>query len=195
MSAKPLKDRVDIIETSTLSDNWTALSKVSFNYERLDGRRERQDREVYERANAIAVLPHDPARSTVLLVRQLRLPAFLNGDDAPLIEACAGIIEDEPPEDCAHREAIEELGYKLPVLKPAFRAYTIPGSVMECVYAFTAEYAPSDRISAGGGVHDEGEEIEVLEMKLSEALAMIKSGEIIDAKTIALLYHLALEGQ
>jgi nudix-type nucleoside diphosphatase (YffH/AdpP family) len=169
------------------------LRRYTYDYEYRDGRRERQHREVYVRGDAAVVLPYDAARGTVLLTRQLRLPAFLHGDTEPLIEACAGVIEDASAANCALREAREELGYVLSDLKLAFRGYSSPGCLQECIYGFIAAYTPEAQLDSGGGAADEGEDIEVLELSLDEAFAMIAKGEIIDAKTIALLQHLKLQ--
>ena len=192
MNGKPLKDRLKNISHTVLSDEWARLSRYEFDYQRRDGTWDRQNREVYDRGNAVAVLPHDPARGTVLLLKQFRLPAFLNGDTAPLLEACAGVLDEDDPEACARREAREELGYQLSDMAYVCKAYSSPGSVLERIWCFTARYSPEDKVSEGGGIADEGEDIEILEVALDEAFAMIASGDIIDAKTILLLQHLKL---
>ncbi|WP_143435374.1 NUDIX domain-containing protein [Henriciella aquimarina] len=185
------------IERTVLSDDWAVLSKYEFDYRHSDGRWEHQDREVYDRGESVAVLPYDPGRGTVLLLRQFRLPVALTeeaaaGEEGLLIEACAGAVDDDSTEETVHREALEELGVRLHEARAAFTAYSSPGSLSERVACYTARYAPSDRVEAGGGRSDEGEDIEVLEMPLEEAFAMIASGAIRDAKTIALLQHLKL---
>ena len=192
MSGKTGKPPVSNLERTVLSDDWAVLSKYAFDYQRRDGNRERQDREVYHRGDSVAVLPHDAARGTVLLLRQFRLPAYLTDGDGFLIEACAGAMEDERAEACARREALEELGCRLDTLEPVALAYSSPGSLTERVFCFTAPYSPRDRISDGGGRSDEGEDIEVIEIALDDALAMIASGGIIDMKTILLLQQLNL---
>jgi nudix-type nucleoside diphosphatase (YffH/AdpP family) len=179
--------------SEVLSDGWGKFYKHTFELKRRDGTWDRQVREVYDRGHAAVILPYDPVRGTVLLVRQFRLPAFLNGDRAPLIEACAGILDGLDPETCIRKETEEELGYRLGSVKRIYDIYMSPGSVTEKLSFFTAEYSPSDRVSDGGGEASEGEDIEVLEIALSEAIALVDSGGIIDAKTVMLVQHLALE--
>jgi nudix-type nucleoside diphosphatase (YffH/AdpP family) len=179
--------------SEVLSDGWAELSKHTFDLKRRDGTWEKQVREVYDRGNAAVILPYDPPRGTVLLVRQFRLPAFLQGDRAPLIEACAGLLDGNDPETCIRLETEQELGYRLGAVTHVYDIYMSPGSVTEKLSFFTAEYSPGDRVSDGGGEASEGEDIEVLEVTLGEALALVESGGIIDAKTVMLVQHLALE--
>ena len=183
---------VGVVDSEVLSEGWTVLRRVTYDLRRLDGEIERQTREVYERGPAACVLPYDPQRSTVLLVRQFRLPPYLAGVDAPLLEACAGVLDDDTPEACVNREAQEELGYRLHDVRLAFSAFASPGSVLERVWCFTARYAPCDRIAEGGGCPHEGEDIEVLELGFQEAYSLIEQGCILDAKTIMLLQHLKI---
>lgn len=191
MSDKPKTSRVKLKESVVLSDDWATLTRHTFEYERRDGQRETQQREVYDRGDATAVIPYDIQRKTVLLVRQLRLPIFLNEGVEGLIEACAGVREHgEDPVTCIEREALEELGYRLRDTQFVARAYSSPGSVNECVWCYTAHYSPEDRANAGGGAADEGEDIEVLELPLEEAVSMIATGAIMDMKTIIILQHL-----
>ena len=189
---------ITILSTETLSDDWAKLTKYRFERTHRDGSRQVHVHQAYDRGNGVAVLPYDPGRGTVLLVRQFRLPVFLNpGDrhkDGMLIEACAGLLDIEDPEAGGRREAEEELGYRFKTLAQVFDAWMSPGSVTERVIGFVAPYSPADRISAGGGATHEGEDIEVIEMPLDRALAEIKSGVIADAKTIMLLQHVKLEG-
>jgi len=187
-----VSNKVRIRSEDLLSDFWGRLKKVSFDFVRRDGRVEEQVREVYDRGNGAAVLPVDPERGTVLLVRQFRMPAHLNGHDGYLIEACAGIVDDDDPEQTAIKEAEEELGYRLPKVERAFEAFMSPGTMTERITCFTARYGPDDRISVGGGAAHEGEDIEVLELPLSRALDMIASGDIVDAKTMLLLQYAKL---
>ena len=177
-----------------LSDDWAVLTKHTFELKRRDGVWEKQIRQTYDRGHAAVILPYDPARGTVLLVRQFRLPVFLQGNKVPLIEACAGLLDDNDPETCIRKEAEEELGYRLGAVKKIYDIYMSPGSVTERLSFFIAEYSPSDRVSDGGGDASEGEDIEVLEMTLAEAMALVESGGIIDAKTVMLVQHLALRG-
>jgi nudix-type nucleoside diphosphatase (YffH/AdpP family) len=177
-----------------LSDDWAILKKVTFDYRRRDGRLETHVRQTYDRGNGAAILPCDPDRGTVLLVRQFRLPAYVNGHLEPLIEVCAGLLDTEDPETCIRREAEEELGYRLGTVERVFDAFMSPGSVTERLAFFVARYSPDDRIGRGGGDASEGEDIDVLELTLDEALRMIATGEIIDGKTIMLLQHAKLQG-
>jgi nudix-type nucleoside diphosphatase (YffH/AdpP family) len=187
-----VNDPVRLVSEELLSDNWGVLTKHVFDYRRRDGAWERQTREVYDRGHGAAILPHDPARGTVLLVRQFRLPAFLTGHREPLLEVCAGLLDADDPETCIRKEAEEELGYRLDRVTLAFSPYMSPGSVSERLWCFTAQYSPTDRISAGGGAASEGEDIEVVELSLEDAFAAVGDGRIIDAKTIMLLQHLML---
>jgi len=146
-----------------------------------------------DRGNGAALLLFDPRRRTVVLTRQFRLPAFLNGSaDGMLVEACAGLLDGEDPETCIRREAEEETGYRVRQPRKVFEAYMSPGSVTEKLHFFVAEYEPQDRIRDGGGLAHEGEDIEVIEIPLAEALAGIASGAIQDGKTVMLLQHVAL---
>jgi nudix-type nucleoside diphosphatase (YffH/AdpP family) len=177
-----------------LSDNWGRLRKLTFDITRRDGVTETQMREVYDRGNGAAILPYDPGRGTVLLVRQFRVPAHLNGNDGYLIEACAGLLDDLDPEAAIRKEAEEELGYRLRNVQRVLEAYMSPGSVTERLTLFTAIYSPADRVSDGGGAAHEGEDIEVLELPLAKAFEMMAAGEILDGKTIMLLQHAKLSG-
>jgi nudix-type nucleoside diphosphatase (YffH/AdpP family) len=188
-----LQDRIRIKSVEILSDDWARLTKTTFDYRRNDGKWETQIRQTYDRGNGAAILPFDRQRSTVLLVRQFRYPAFVSGHPEPLIEACAGLLDDHNPETAIRKEAEEELGYRLRDVRHLYTPYMSPGSVTERLSFFTADYTPADRISAGGGAADEGEDIEVLEITLDEALALVRDGGIIDAKTIMLIQHLKLD--
>jgi nudix-type nucleoside diphosphatase (YffH/AdpP family) len=192
-------DRVRILRQEVLSDDWARLTRYTITWRRRDGRREEQLRQVYDRGDGAAILPYDPERGTVLLVRQFRIPVYLNqrpghDRDGMLIEACAGLLDANDPETAIRKEAEEELGYRLADIRLVFDAYMSPGSVSEHLALFVARYAPGDRISAGGGDESEGEDIEILEPTLDEALAMVERGEIGDAKTIMLIQHLKLHG-
>jgi nudix-type nucleoside diphosphatase (YffH/AdpP family) len=175
-----------------LSDEWATLTKYTFDYRRRDGTVETQVRQAYDRGNGAVILPYDPGRGTVLMVRQFRLPAWLQGHAAPLVEACAGLLDEDDPETCIRREAEEELGVRLGGIRRVFDLFMSPGSVTERLAFFLAVYQPADRVAEGGG--DRDEDIEVLEVGLDEALAMVDRGEIIDAKTIILLQHMRLKG-
>ncbi len=185
--------RIKVKSTELLSDNWGFLTKYTYDFTRTDGFVETQTREVYDRGNGATVLPYDPVRGTVLLTRQFRLPAFVVDQNPMLIEACAGLLDDNDAETTARKETEEELGYRLRDIERVFDVFMSPGSVTERLAFFIAVYDPADRISDGGGHEDEGEDIEVLEMTLDEAMAMIVQQRIVDAKTIMLLQHLKLK--
>jgi GDP-mannose pyrophosphatase NudK len=186
-------DRVHIIEERILSDNWYILKKTTFEYRCRDGRWQKQSRETYDRGNGAVLLLFNVERATVVLIRQFRFPAYVNGcSDGLLIEACAGLLDGDDPQTCICREAEEETGFVVRAPRRVFEAYMSPGSVTEKLHFFVAEYDVHDRTSAGGG--DEGEDIEVIELPLTDALQMIASGAIRDGKTIMLLQHAALVG-
>lgn len=190
-----IKD-IRILDTQVLSDNWYILRKITYEGTFADGRTEVHTREAYDRGNGAVILLYDQARQTVVLTRQFRLPTYLNGNaDGMLIEACAGLLDKDNPEDCIRRETEEETGYRVRNVEKVFEVYMSPGSVTEILYFFIAEYAPDMKINDGGGVQHEQENIEVLEVAFAEAMAMVRDGRIRDAKTIMLLQHLALEGR
>lgn len=196
---EPKGPGVTILAEEVLSDDWGTLTRYTIEVERRDGVREKQLRQVYDRGNGAAILPFDPARGTVLLVRQFRMPVLLNPRpgheaDGMLIEACAGLLDENDPETAIRKEAEEELGFRLGAIRQVFDVYMSPGSVSERLMLFVADYSPADRISAGGGAPSEGEDIEVMELPLARAIAMVESGEIVDAKTIILIQYLKLEG-
>ncbi len=186
---------VKIIDTKVLSDNWYILRKITYQYSKSDGSVLQQTREVYDRGNGATILLYNLAQRTVVLTSQFRLPTYTNGNaDGMLIEACAGLLDQDNPEDCIRRETEEETGYKISEVKKVFEAYMSPGSVSEILYFFIAEYQPSDKVSEGGGVAHEEENIEVLEVRFAEALRMVETGAIRDATTIMLLQHVKLQG-
>jgi len=186
-------DRIRLLKKEVLLDDWSVVTKYTIDYRRRDGRHETQIRQVYDRGDGAAILPYDPKRGRVLLVRQFRMPAYVTGEPGMLIEACAGLLDKQDPESCIRKEAEEELGYRIGQPRLVFAPYTSPGSVSERLYCFLAEYSPADRISHGGGSEHEGEDIEVLELDGTQAFAMITDGRIIDAKTIMLLQYVRLE--
>jgi len=187
-----ISDRVRIKDERVLSHARYLLKSITFGYRRGNGEWQTQTREVYDRGNAATLLPYNLADRTVVLVRQFRLPAYVNGHDDLLIEAAAGLLDDETPEVRIRAEAEEEIGYRLDHVVKVFEAFMSPGSVTEKLHFFVAEYDPSMRIGSGGGLADEGEDIEVLELPIDQALAMIADGRIADAKTIMLLQYAAL---
>jgi len=188
-----MQDRIKVRSVEILSDAWAKLTRTTFDYRRNDGSWETQVRETYDRGNGAAILPFDGERQTVLLVRQFRYPAYVTGHPEPLIEACAGLLDEHDPETAIRKEAEEELGYRLRDVRRLYTPYMSPGSVTERLTFFLAEYTPADRISDGGGAAAEGEDIEVLEITLDEAVAQVRDGAIVDAKTIMLIQHLRLE--
>jgi nudix-type nucleoside diphosphatase (YffH/AdpP family) len=187
-----LQDRVRVHEVTLLSDNWYTLKTTAFDWRRNDGEWQRMNRETYDRGNGATLLPYNLARRTVLLTRQFRYPAFVNGHDDLLIEAAAGLLDNAAPEERIRAEVEEELGLRLGAVQKVFEAFMSPGSVTEKLHFFIAEYEPSMRVGDGGGLADEGEDIEVLELGIDEALAMVADGRIADAKTVMLLYHAQL---
>lgn len=187
-------DHVRLLDVQLLSNNWYVLRKITLELRRRDGQWQRMSREAYDRGNGATLLLYNPRRSTVVLTRQFRLPAFINGcADGFLLEACAGLLDGEDPQTCIRREVEEETGYRIRAPHKVFEAYMSPGSVTEKLHFFVADYEAADRVQAGGGLASEGEDIEVIEMPLSEALAGIRAGTIEDGKTIMLLQHVALE--
>jgi GDP-mannose pyrophosphatase NudK len=186
-------ERVRIAEVKVLSDDWYVLKKTTFDYRRNDGQWQRQSRETYDRGNGATILLYNRARQTVVLTRQFRFPAFVNGTpDGMLIEACAGLLDQDDPATCIKRETEEETGYRIAEVRKVFEAYMSPGSVTERLFFFVGAYEPRDKVSGGGGEAHEGEDIEVLEPTLTEALAMVARGEIRDGKTIMLLQYAQL---
>ncbi len=187
-----MTDRIKIIAKDLLAKNWGSLTNFTLDYRRRDGQVQRLEREVYDHGSAAAVLLHDPSRDTVLLVRQFRLPAQLNGDDPDMLEVCAGLLDNDAPEIAAAREALEETGHAPTHLTFVCNTYASPGSLTEKVALFIGHYGAHTLRHQGGGLIEEGEEIEMVELGFADALAMITSGGITDAKTIILLQHLAL---
>ena len=187
-----ISDRIRIQSVRVLSDNHYILKTSTFQWRRGNGEWQTQHRETYDRGNGATLLPYNRARRTVVLVKQFRYPAYVNGYDDLMIEAVAGLLDDASPEERIRAEAEEECGYRLAKVEKIFEAFMSPGSVTERLHFFIAEYEPSMRVSAGGGNADEGEDIEVLEPSIDEALAMIADGRIVDAKTIMLLQYAAL---
>ena len=187
-----MNDRVKILEEQVLSDNWYLLKKITFDYRRKNGLWERQSREAYDRGNGATILLHDPGRQTVILTRQFRLPTYVNGNPTGmLIEACAGLLDHDQPEEAIRRETAEETGFRIKDVRKVFEAYMSPGSVTEKLFFYVAEYSQEDRPDGGGGVDEE--EIDVLELPLGEVVRMVADGEIMDGKTIMLVQYLQLQ--
>ncbi|OAT78760.1 GDP-mannose pyrophosphatase [Mangrovibacter phragmitis] len=190
MQKEPPKIR--LIREKLLSDDWYILKKYTFALLRRDGKWQEMSREAYDRGNGAVILLYNKAQKTVVLTRQFRLPVYINGHCGLLIEAAAGLLDNETPEKRIVEEAQEETGFTVSAPEKIFEAWMSPGSVTEKLFFFIAEYSHQDRLNGGGGLHEEGEDIEVLEWPFAKAMAAIKSGEIQDAKTIMLLQHLAL---
>lgn len=189
-----MPNKATIINTEILSDNWYTLKKVTYEYVKSDGSRQTQVREAYDRGNGATILLYNPEKGTVILTRQFRLPTFINGNETGmLIEACAGLLDNDNPEDCIRRETEEETGYQIASVKKVFEAYMSPGSVTEILHFYVAEYREAQKVHEGGGMDDEQEDIEVLELDTEQAYRMIETGEIKDGKTIMLLQHLRLQ--
>jgi len=192
MSENP---RVRIESVQVLSNDWYMLKKTTFEYQRNDGSWQTQSRETYDRGDGAVILLYNRKKKTVILTRQFRFPAFVNGlVDGMLIEACAGLLETNNAEECIKKETEEETGYRVDNIRKIFEAYMSPGSVTEKLYFFIAEYSPNSKASTGGGDIKDGEDIEVLELVLDDALRMIETGKIADGKTIMLLQYAKLHG-
>lgn len=190
-----MNPKVNIVETSILSDNWYVLKKIIFQYQQKDGSWSNYTREAYDRGNGAVILLYNTSKKAVILTRQFRLPTYINGNETGMmIEACAGLLDRDNPEDCIRKETEEETGYRLTDVKKVYEAYMSPGSVTEILYFFIGAYDDSMKVTEGGGLQDEQENIEVLEYSFQQALTMIQTGEIRDAKTIMLLQYLQLQG-
>lgn len=190
-----MNDKVKILDTEILSNNWYTLKKVTYQFHKSNGEWQTQQREAYDRGNGATILLYNKEQKTVILTRQFRLPTYINGNNTGmLIEACAGLLDKDDPEDCIRRETEEETGYKISDVRKIYEAYMSPGSVTELIYFFIAEYASSMKVNEGGGMEHEQEDIEVLEISIDDAFKMISTGEIKDGKTILLLQYIKLNG-
>lgn len=188
-----MSDRIRIKDVTVLSDDWYLLKKTTFDFRRSNGSWQTVSRETYDRGNGAVVILVNSRSQTLILTRQFRYPAFVNGlTDGMLIEACAGLLDSEDPEETIRREVEEETGFRIGPPRKLFELYMSPGSVTEKLFFFVAEYDHSDRISHGGGDHGEGEDIEIVELTFDQAFAMMHRGEILDAKTLILLQRLAI---
>jgi nudix-type nucleoside diphosphatase (YffH/AdpP family) len=180
--------RVRLRDLTVLSDAWYRLTRATFDFRGRDGAWREQRREVYDRGDGAVILLRDETRDTVLLTRQFRMPAYLNGHpDGMLLEAPAGLLDGDDPETAIRREAEEETGYRVDSVTFIGEYFMSPGSVTERIAFFGGTYRAGERVSEGGGVADEGEDIEVVEVTLAEAIAMVERGEIVDGKTVLLL--------
>lgn len=178
------------IRKELLSDNWFTLNKFTFDFKLKNGNWVTQVRESYDRGNGAAILLYNTEKQTVILTKQFRMPTYVNGnEDGFMIEVCAGLLDDDNPEDCIKKEVEEETGYKVSNVKKVMEAYSSPGSVTEVLHYFIAEYSDAMKVSEGGGLASETEDIEVLEMQFLDALQLINNGQIKDAKSIILLQY------
>jgi GDP-mannose pyrophosphatase NudK len=188
-----MMEKIKILKEELLSDNWYLLKKYTYETLKKDGHWQKQTREVYNRGNGAVILLYNKEFKTVILTRQFRLPSYVNGNkNGVLIEACAGLLDEDNPEEAIKRETEEETGYRIQEVTKIFEAYMSPGSVSEILYFFIAEYEQSMKVNEGGGVEHEQEEIEVLEIGYDQAMVMIGTGEIKDAKTIMLLQFIKI---
>lgn len=186
-------NRIKNIKKELLSNNWYTLNKFTYDYLKEDGSWETQHREAYDRGNGAAILLYNKKKESVVLTRQFRMPTYVNGNkDGIMIEACAGLLDGDNPEDCIRKEVEEETGYKIKNVKKVFEVYMSPGSVTEILHLFIGAYEDHMKLGEGGGAQDETENIEVLEYTFDTAKAMVQSGEIKDAKTIMLLQYASL---
>ncbi|WP_449427016.1 NUDIX domain-containing protein [Rhodanobacter umsongensis] len=185
-------ERVRVIESRVLSDDWYLLKKTVFEFRRADGSWQRQRRETYDRGNGATLLLYQPDSRRVVLTRQFRFPAFVNGHDGMMVETPAGLLDQATPEQRIRAEVEEETGYRVGEVRKVFEAFMSPGSVTEKLFFFVAEYDAASKVSTGGGIEAEGEDIEVLELPFDEALAMVRRGDIVDGKTIMLLQYAAM---
>ncbi|MEJ4045130.1 GDP-mannose pyrophosphatase NudK [Erwinia sp. SLM-02] len=188
MSAK-----IDIIKNKILSENWFVLRNFTYDLTAKDGAVIRHKREVYDRGNGATILLYNREKNSVVLTRQFRIATWVNGNpDGMLVETCAGLLDNDSPEDCIRKEAIEETGYAVGEVEKLFELFMSPGGVTELIHFFAAQYSESQRDNAGGGVEDE--DIDVMEIPFPDAWAMIKDGRIKDGKTVTLLQHALIAG-
>jgi GDP-mannose pyrophosphatase NudK len=188
-----MNHRVKILEKKLLSDNWYKLYKYDFEYTDPSGKTSKQSREAYDRGNGATILLYNKSERKIILTQQFRLPTFINGNPSGMmIETCAGLLDEDNPEECIIRETEEETGYRVDKVEKVYEAYMSPGSVTEILYFFIGAYSKEQKVNEGGGVETENENIDVLEIDFEKAWEMIVSGEIKDAKTIILLQYAKL---
>jgi len=185
--------KIAVIKDKILSENYFVLRNITYDLTRQNGEVIRHKREVYDRGNGATILLYNREKQSVVLIRQFRIASWVNGNESGmLIEACAGLLDDDEPEVCIRKEAVEETGYEVGEVRKVFELYMSPGGVTEIVHFFVAEYSDAQRANNGGGVEDE--DIEVLELPFEQALAMVASGEIRDGKAVILLQYLQTSG-
>ncbi|CAM3067265.1 GDP-mannose pyrophosphatase NudK [Klebsiella spallanzanii] len=184
---------INVIKDKILSKNWFVLRNMTYELTRSDGSVVRHKREVYDRGNGATIMLYNRRKQSVVLVRQFRVATWVNGnEDGMLIETCAGLLDNDEPEACVRKEAIEETGFEVGEVRKLFELYMSPGGVTELIHFFIAEYSDAQRANDGGGVDDE--EIEVLELPFNKALEMMANGEIRDGKAVILLQYLQTSG-
>jgi nudix-type nucleoside diphosphatase (YffH/AdpP family) len=182
--------KVKNIEIELLSDNWYTLNKINFDYQLQNGKWVHQSRESYDRGNGATILLYNSKKNSVILIKQFRMPTYINGNETGMIiETCAGLLDGDDPITCIIKETEEETGYKVQNVQKVFESYMSPGAVTEIIHFFIAPYDESMKVSDGGGLDVEHEDIEILELDFQDAQNMIKNGEIKDAKTIMLLQY------
>lgn len=185
--------KVKIIGIKNLSNAHYKLDKVEFEYQTNNGSWQTQSRECYDRGDGAAILLYNPTKKTVILTKQFRMPSYLNGNvTGMMVEVCAGLLDENNPEACIIKEVEEETGFKISNPKKVFELYSTPGAVTEKIHYFIAEYSDGMKISDGGGLEEEHEEIEVLEINFETAMELVSIGEINDAKTVVLLQYAKL---
>ena len=190
-----MNSKVKNVKKVLLSDNWYTLNKIVFDYKMSNGDWVQQEREAYDRGDGATLMLYNRTKQTVVLISQFRMPTYLNGNESGmLIESCAGLLDGDEPEACVIKEAEEETGFRVTKVEKVFESYMSPGAVTEIIYFYIAEYDEKDKVSSGGGLAKEQEDITVLEVDFNKALSMISAGEIKDAKTIMLLQHLKIHG-
>ncbi|MCK0130370.1 NUDIX domain-containing protein [Flavobacteriaceae bacterium F08102] len=189
-----MNPRVKNIQTKNLSDDWYILNKVNFDYKMSDGLWINQNREVYNKGNGAAILLYNKNDRKVILTKQFRMPTYLNGHkDGMMIEVPAGLLDGDLPEKCIKKETLEETGYVIEEVKKIMELYSSPGAVSEKITYFIAAYTPQMKQTKGGGIEDEAEDIEVLEVDFDIAIEMIYSGKITDVKTVVLLQYALIQ--
>lgn len=185
-----MKTSIRNVQTQILSDDWAVLKKVTYEYHNRDGSWGVHVREAYDRGDGVTILLYDPAKRTIILTEQFRLPTYLKGNpEGLMIESCAGKLDEKDPKECIIREVLEETGYEIQNPQKIFELFMSPGSVTEIIHFYLSPVGPEMKKNAGGGLATEQENIEVLEIEFQAAMDMVRSGEIKDAKTVILLQY------
>ena len=185
-----MNQKVKNLKIDLLSNNWYTLNNIHFDYQLKNGEWVSLSRESYDRGNGATILLYNTKKKTIILIQQFRMPSFVNGNDnGMMIETCAGVLDGDDPITCIVKETEEETGYRIKKVEKIFESYMSPGAVTEIIHFFIAEYDDDMKLSEGGGLASENEDIDVLEIDFNKAIQMVKSGEIKDAKTIMLLQY------